>query len=74
MLPHPVPSRPWEKLGLDYFTLGGKDYLLIVDYFSKYPEILQMNSKTTDVTIAKMKSIFSRHGIPNVVVVITCHL
>ena len=68
MLPHPVPSRPWEKLGLDYFTLGGKDYLLIVDYFSKYPEVLLMNSKTADVTIAKMKSIFARHGIPNVVV------
>ena len=68
MLPHPVPSRPWEKLGLDYFTLGGKDYLLIVDYFSKYPEVLQMNSKTADVIIAKMKSIFTRHSIPNIVV------
>ena len=55
MLPHPVPSRPWEKVGIDYFTLAGKDYLLIVDYFSKYPEVLQMNSKTADATIAKMK-------------------
>ena len=68
MLPHPVPSRPWEKVGIDYFTLAGKDYLLIVDYFSKYPEVLQMNSKTADATIAKMKSIFARHGIPNTVV------
>ena len=68
MLPHPVPSRPWEKVGVDYFTLAGKDYLLIVDYFSKYPEVLQMNSKTADATIAKMKSIFARHGIPNTVV------
>lgn len=67
-LPHPVPSWPKEKVGIDYFTLAGKDYLLIVDYFSKYPEVLQMNSKTADVTIAKMKSIFARHGIPSTVV------
>ena len=40
MLPHPVPSRPWEKLGTHYFSLAGKDYLLIVDYCSKYPEVI----------------------------------
>jgi len=40
MLPHPVPDRPWEKLGADYFTLVGKDYLLVVDYFSKFPEVI----------------------------------
>ena len=44
---------------------SGKDYLLIVDYFSKYPEVLQTNSKTADM---KMKSTFARHGIPNTVV------
>ena len=31
MLPHLVPSRPWKKLGADYFRLAGKDYLLVVD-------------------------------------------
>ena len=67
-MPHPVPNRPWEKVGIDYFTLAGKDYLLIVDYFSKYPEVLQMNSKAADATVAKLKSIFARHGIPNTVV------
>ena len=68
MLPHPVPEQPWEKVGVDYFTLAGKDYLLVVDYFSKYPEVLQVNGKTADMTITKMKSIFARHGIPNTVV------
>ena len=31
LLPHPVPAHPWEKVGIDYFTLDGKDFLLIVD-------------------------------------------
>ena len=53
---------------MDYFTLAGKDYLLMVDYFSKYPEVLQVSNKTADTTISKMKSIFARHGIPQTVV------
>ena len=62
LLPHPVPVHPWEKVGIDYFTLdGNKDFLLIVDYFSKYPEVLQMTSKTAQATIAKMKMIFARY-------------
>ena len=68
MIPHDIPNRPWEKLGADYFSFAGTDYLLIVDYFSKYPEIVRMSSKTAEATISKMKQIFSRHGIPNTVV------
>ena len=67
LLPHPVPTRPWEKVGVDYFTLDGKDFLLVVDYFSKFPEVLQVTSKTAQATIAKLKIIFARHSIPQVV-------
>ena len=59
LLPHPVPQHPWEKMGVDYFTLGGKDFLLIVDYYSKYPEVIQMTSKTAQATIAKLKMVFA---------------
>ena len=68
MIPHELPNRPWEKLGADYFTFAGKDYLLVVDYFSKYPEVVHMNSKTAEATVKKMTQIFSRHGIPNTLV------
>ena len=68
LLPHPVPQYRWEKVGVDYFTLGGKDLLLIVDYYSKHTEVVWMNSKTAWATIAKLKMIFARHGIPRVVI------
>ena len=68
MIPHDIPNRPWEKLGADYFSFAGNDYLLVVDYFSKYPEVVRVNSKTAEATINKMKQIFSRHGIPNTLV------
>ena len=60
MIPHEIPSRPWEKLGVDYFTLFNQDYLIIVDYFSKYPKVISMSSKTAQVTIKVIMLLFSR--------------
>ena len=45
LLPHPVPAYPWKKVGIDFFTLDGKDFLLAVDYYFKYPEVVQMTIK-----------------------------
>jgi Integrase core domain. len=38
--------------------------LIVVDYFSKYPEIAMLNSSNCQSVILQLKSIFSRHGIP----------
>ena len=35
--PHDIPEGPWRKLGIDYFTFDGNLYLLICNYFSKFP-------------------------------------
>ncbi|GBM44476.1 Retrovirus-related Pol polyprotein from transposon 17.6 [Araneus ventricosus] len=64
----PIPDRPWEKVGCDFFELRGKHYLLIIDYFSKYVALQQMNSTNAFSVINCMKSIFARHGIPEVVI------
>ena len=57
MIPHQLPDRPWEEVGADYFTLHTQDYLLVVDYYSKYPEVLPMTVKTAEATITPLKSI-----------------
>ena len=59
-----LPDYSWQVVGTDLFELNSKHYLLIVDYFSRYPEIIQMSSTTSLSTIAALKSVFSRHGIP----------
>ena len=64
LLPHPVPERPWQKVGSDILTFQNVDYLLVVDYYSKYPEIIKIEDKSAGTIIAKMKAIFARHGIP----------
>ncbi|XP_054259016.1 uncharacterized protein K02A2.6 isoform X1 [Macrosteles quadrilineatus] len=70
LLPHPVPKLPWQKVGLDLFFHDGKTFLLCVDYFSKYVEILTMQSMSSQ-HVSQVKAIFSRHGIPKHV--ITAH-
>ena len=57
MIPHQLPDRPWEEVGVDYFTLHTQDYLLVVDYYSKHPEVLSMTVKTAEATITALKSI-----------------
>ena len=64
LLPHPVPERPWQKAGSNILTFKNVDYLLVVDFYSKYPEIIKIEDKSAGTIIAKMKAIFPRHGIP----------
>ena len=35
--PHDIVEGPWRKLGMDYFNFNGNSYILISDYFSKFP-------------------------------------
>ncbi|XP_051905587.1 uncharacterized protein K02A2.6-like [Hippocampus zosterae] len=65
MIPSAYPGRPWEKLGADLFVLGGKTYLLVVDYMSRYVEIASLASSKSDEVIRHLKSIYARHGIPD---------
>ena len=55
---------PWEKVGTDLFELDKKVYLLVIDYYSNFPEVVDHKSTTTTSVIKHMKSMFSRHGIP----------
>ena len=41
-----VPNHPWHTLGMDLFTLNDRNYLLIVDYYSKYPVIYPLGSSS----------------------------
>ena len=63
----PLSGYPWQVVGTDLFELKGNRYLLTVDYFSRYPEVTQMTTTTSAAIITALKSIFARHGIPEVV-------
>ena len=41
LLPTSLPDHPWQMLGSDLIKLNCSSYLLVVDYCSRYPEIVQ---------------------------------
>lgn len=62
------PDRPWKMLGTDLFHLKKDNYLLVVDYFSRYFEISKLKNTTSQSIVNHLKSIFARHGIPDTLV------
>ena len=67
LLPTPLPDYPWQVVGTDLFEFKGAHYLLVVDYFSRYPEVAKLTSTTSRSIIEELKLTFARHGIPEVV-------
>ncbi|CAK1587306.1 unnamed protein product [Parnassius mnemosyne] len=67
LIPHEVPHRAWSKVGIDIFHFNNKSYLLVVDYFSKFIEVEKLYNLTSECVINKLKIIFSRQGIPDMV-------
>ena len=61
---HPVPDRQYQDVGADLFVSEGKDYIVVTDYYSLYPEVCSLHTKTAEAMITFMKAIFSRHGVP----------
>jgi transposase InsO family protein len=60
----PLPGRPWEKLAVDLFGWNGAHYALVVDYYSRYPELRKLSSTRAANVITAMKEIFACHGVP----------
>ena len=68
LIPSELPERPWQKLGADLFTLKGKTYLLVVDYYSRYVEVANLSlTKSADIVV-HLKSMFARHGVCEILV------
>ena len=68
LIEHDIPREPWSKVATDVFHLFGNHYVLVVDYTSKYFEISQIPDIESSTVISHLKSIYARHGIPEIVV------
>lgn len=65
LMPHELPTRPWQYLGTDLFHYTDTVYLIVCDYYSKFPVIRKMPSHcTSQAVIDGLKRIFSEYGVP----------
>ena len=59
------PARPWQRIHVDFAgPFMNKTYLLVTDAHSKWPEIIEMNSTTSQKTITEIRKLFSAYGLP----------
>ena len=63
-----VPTLPWQRVASDLFEWKKANYLLIIDYFSRWIEISKLELTTSSSVINHMQSVFARHGITETVV------
>ena len=59
------PDQPWQRIHIDYAgPFRGKMFLLLIDVHSKWPEIFEMASSTSESTIAMLRRVFAAYGLP----------
>ena len=67
LLSSSLPDLPWQKVATDLFELNGKHFLIVIDFFPRFIELIELRLETADCVITALKSIFASHGIPAVV-------
>ena len=67
--PWPTPDCAWERIHIDFAgPMEGMMFLIVVDAFSKWPEVVQMRTSTTTAAIKELGRIFAQQEYPKVLV------
>ena len=68
--PWPSPFEPWQRIHADYCgPFLGKYYaLVVIDSYSRWPEVFITSTADADFTQRVLCKLFSREGIPSVLV------
>ena len=67
-----LPSGPWEKLAIDitgpFKSHEYKYAVVVIDYYSKWPEVAFMSEVTSSSIIRFLTQLFAREGLPSEIV------
>ena len=67
--PWQLAERPWQRIHIDFAgPFLQQMFLIVIDSFSKWPEVIVMKSTTATKTIDELRCLFSRWGIPEQIV------
>jgi len=64
----PLPARPWQKVTADIFQWKNGHFIVVVDHYSRYIEVANLPTLRTATTVERLKLIFARFGIPEILV------
>lgn len=63
-----IPMLAFNKVTCDILELHGKSYLVLIDYFSKWIELILLKNKSSSEVIRAWLEIFSRFGFPKTII------
>ena len=63
-----IPSRPWSVIGTDLFQIDNDQYLMTVDYYTKFPLVDKLAKPAmSETAVSILKDHCSIMGIPDVI-------
>lgn len=68
MLQHKIPTLPFQKISLDIAETENSNYLIVMDYYSRWLEVASIKNKIAETVIKILKMIFIQLEIPKEVV------
>ena len=63
LLPSEFPTHAWQKMGVDLREIKRKMFLVGIDYYSRYLEVIPLSTTTAHAVIEGVKAILARHGV-----------
>lgn len=64
----PLAMRPFERIHIDFYSFENNTFLILVDAYSNWLEIVLMNKTHANATIDKLRNIFAIFGLPTEIV------
>ena len=65
----PPATKPWQRIHIDYAGPHlGKFFLIVVDAYSKYPDVIPVPSMTSRQTVTALRKLCAQHGLPETLV------
>ena len=63
LIPQEISVRPWQTVATDLFHFDGSNFILIVDYYSKYLFVQKLSNFSSQEVINMIKQVFGDNGI-----------
>ncbi|CAK1578403.1 unnamed protein product [Parnassius mnemosyne] len=59
-----TPTKPWSRINVDFAgPFQNKTFLIVVDAYSRWPEVFIVNNMTSGTVIRHLRNMFATHGL-----------